>query len=167
MEGKSYNAPTKKDLEQENGESENSEDELQPMENASTKDLIEEVSDLHLERCMCLMIRTAGLFFFHCCRSCSKDHNHRNQISADNVCLVSSACGFLLITLQTFEKGIVLEKRSWSLIEAPEVFRGDPRPDNTKKLSVKTACLLLKSLNSKSSIQIIEIPELCLPTCSK
>jgi hypothetical protein len=34
------------------------------------------------------------------------------------VCLVSFACGFLLITLQTFEKGIVLEKLSCSLIEA-------------------------------------------------
>jgi len=34
------------------------------------------------------------------------------------VCLVSFACGFMLITLQTFEKGIVLEKLSCSLIEA-------------------------------------------------
>ena len=65
MEGKSYSAPTKKDLEQENGESENSEDGTQPMENASTKDLIEEVSDLHLERCMRIVPhdQNSGAFF--------------------------------------------------------------------------------------------------------
>jgi len=66
MEGKSYSAPTKKDLEQENGDSENSEDGLQPMENASTKDLIEEVSDLYLERCMRIVPhdQNRGAFFF-------------------------------------------------------------------------------------------------------
>ncbi|KAG6773516.1 hypothetical protein POTOM_020798 [Populus tomentosa] len=50
--GKSYSAPGKKDLEQENGESVNSEDGLQSMADASTEDLIEEVSDLPLERCV-------------------------------------------------------------------------------------------------------------------
>jgi hypothetical protein len=52
----------------------------------------------------------------------------------------------------------MLEKWSCSIIEAPEVFRGDPRPDNTNQLSVETACLQLESLNPESSIQIIEIP---------
>jgi multisite-specific tRNA:(cytosine-C5)-methyltransferase len=63
--GKSYVAPANKDLEHENGENAISEDEIQPTEDASTEDLMEEVSDLPLERCMRIVPhdQNSGAFF--------------------------------------------------------------------------------------------------------
>ncbi|KAJ6917002.1 hypothetical protein NC652_019411 [Populus alba x Populus x berolinensis] len=63
--GKSYAAPANKDLEHENGENAILEDGIQPTEDASTEDLIEEVSDLPLERCMRIVPhdQNSGAFF--------------------------------------------------------------------------------------------------------
>lgn len=63
--GKSYVAPANKDLEHENGENAISEDGIQPTEDAYTEDLIEEVSDLPLERCMRIVPhdQNSGAFF--------------------------------------------------------------------------------------------------------
>lgn len=63
--GKNYVAPANKDLEHENGENAISEDGILPTEDASTEDLIEEVSDLPLERCMRIVPhdQNSGAFF--------------------------------------------------------------------------------------------------------
>ncbi|KAG6768468.1 hypothetical protein POTOM_027385 [Populus tomentosa] len=63
--GKSYAAPANKDLEHENGENAILEDGIQPTEDASTEDLIGEVSDLPLERCMRIVPhdQNSGAFF--------------------------------------------------------------------------------------------------------
>ncbi|KAJ6733592.1 hypothetical protein OIU74_005381 [Salix koriyanagi] len=63
--GKSYVAPANKDLEHENDEIVISEDGIQLTEDTSTEDLIEEVSDLPLERCMRIVPhdQNSGAFF--------------------------------------------------------------------------------------------------------